>query len=64
MNPLSVTASIIADLQVTGSVVSAVHNSRKGVKYTPKNAAKIVQELTGLSHVLEKVCRLLRKNAD
>ena len=61
MDLLSVTASITAVLQVTGSVGSAAYNYMKGVEYAPENAAKIVQEMTGLSHVLEKVLQTIEK---
>jgi hypothetical protein len=47
MDPLSVTASVIAVIQLTGSVISAVYNYRKGAKNAPEDAAKIIQDLTG-----------------
>jgi hypothetical protein len=61
MNPLSVTASIIAVQQVTGSVVSAVYNYRKGVKNAPENVAKVVEELTGLFHAIENFLQTIGK---
>jgi hypothetical protein len=61
MDPLSVTASITAVLHVTGSVGPAAYNYMKGVEYALENAAKIVQKLTGLSHVLEKVLQTIDK---
>jgi len=61
MDPLSVTASIIAVIQLTGSVVSAVYNYRKDVKNAPEDAAKIIQDLTGLSHILEKLLQMIEK---
>jgi hypothetical protein len=59
MDPLSVTASVIAVIQLTGSVISAVYNYRKGVKNAPEDAAKIIQDLTGLSHILEKLLQMI-----
>jgi hypothetical protein len=61
MDPLSVTASIIAVQQVTGSVVSAVYNYRKCVKNAPENVAKVVEELTGLFHAIENVLQTIGK---
>ena len=62
MDPLSVTASIIAVIQLTGSVVSAVYNYRTGVKNAPEDAAKIIEDLTGLSHILERLLQLIEKD--
>jgi hypothetical protein len=59
MDPLSVTASVIAVIQLTGSVISAVYNYRKGVKNAPEDAAKIIQDLTGLSHILERLLQMI-----
>lgn len=61
MDPLSATASIIAVIQLTGSVVSAVYNYRKGVKNAPEDAAKIIRDLTGLSQILEKLLQMIEK---
>jgi hypothetical protein len=61
MDPLSLTASIITVIQLTGSVVSAVYNYRKSVKNAPEDAAKIIQDLTGLSHILEKLLQVIEK---
>jgi hypothetical protein len=61
MDPLSVTASIIAVIQVTGSVVSAIYNYRTGVKNAPEEAAKIVKDLSGLSQILEKLLQLIER---
>lgn len=61
MDPLSVTASLIAVIQLTGMVISATYNYRKGVKSAPQDAARIIQDLTGLSHVLENLLQLIEK---
>jgi hypothetical protein len=61
MDPLSFTASIIAVIQLTGSVISAVYNYRKDVKNAPEDAAKIIQDLTELSHILEKLLQMAEK---
>ena len=61
MDPLSITASIIAVIQLTGSVVSAVYNYRKGVKNAPEDAAKIIQDLIGLSQILENLLQIIER---
>jgi len=59
LDPLSVLASIIAVIQLIGSVISTVYNYRKGVKHAPEDAAKIIQDLTGLSQILEKLLEMI-----
>ena len=61
MDPLSITASIIAVIQLTGTVVSAVYGYRKDVKNAPEDAAKIIQDLIGLSQTLEKLLQLIEQ---
>lgn len=63
MDPLSVTASIIAVIQLTGSVVSAVYSYRTGVKNAPEDAAKVIQDLTGLSQVLENLLQVIERES-
>jgi hypothetical protein len=53
MDPLSITASLIAILQISGTVISALYEYCKGVKYASKDAAKIIEELNSLRGVLE-----------
>jgi ankyrin repeat domain-containing protein 50 len=62
MDPLSITASIIAVIQLTSSVISAAYNYRNGVKNAPEGAVKIVDDLTGLSQILEKLLKLIEKD--
>ena len=59
MDPLSVTASIIAVIQLTGSVISTVYNYRKGVKHASEDTAKIIQDLTAFSQILEKLLEMI-----
>src|SRR5271155_3010464 len=54
MDPLSITASIIGVIQLTSAVISAAYNYRNGVKNAPEDAVKIIDDLTGLSQILEK----------
>lgn len=61
MDPLSITASIIAVIQLTGTVVSAVYGYRKDVKNAPEDAARIIQDLIGLSQILEKLLQMIEQ---
>lgn len=61
MDPLSLTASIITVIQLTGAVVSAVYNYRKNVKSAPEDAAKIIQDLIGLSQILEELLQTIER---
>ena len=61
MDPLSVTAGIVAVIQLTGAVVSAVYNYRKDVKNAPEDAAKIIQDLIGLSQILERLLQTIEE---
>lgn len=62
MDPLSLTASIITVIQLTGSVVSAIYNYRKSVNSAPEDAAKIIQDLTGLSQILEELLQIIEQD--
>jgi ankyrin repeat domain-containing protein 50 len=62
MDPLSITASIIAVIQLTGSVISAAYNYRTGVNNAAEDAVRIIEDLTGLSQILEKLLKLLEKD--
>ena len=61
MDPLSITAGIIAVIQLTGSVISAVYNHRQDVKNAPEGAAKIIKDLTGLSQILERLLQMIEQ---
>jgi hypothetical protein len=62
MDPLSITASIIGVIQLTSAVISAAYNYRNGVKNAPEDAVKIIDDLTGLSQILEKLLKLIEKD--
>jgi hypothetical protein len=62
MDPLSITASIIAVIQLTGSVISAAYNYRNGVRNAPEDAVRIIEDLTELSQILEKLLKLIEKD--
>jgi hypothetical protein len=62
MDPLSITASIIGVIQLTSAVISAAYNYRNGVKNAPEDAVRIIDDLTGLSQILEKLLKLIEKD--
>jgi hypothetical protein len=55
MDPLSIAASLIAVLQISGTVISALYEYRKGVKDASKDAVDIIEELNSLRRVLESL---------
>jgi hypothetical protein len=57
MDPLSVTASLIAVLQISGALVSTLYEYRKCVNNASKAAARIIEELNSLCHVFESLLR-------
>lgn len=58
MEPLSVTASIIAVIQISGAVISICYEYRSAVKGALKAATRITKEVKGLQDVLERLLRL------
>ena len=58
MDPLSVTASIIAVLQLTGTVVSLCYDFRSRIKNAPRDLKRIISEVISLRDVLERLVRL------
>jgi ankyrin repeat domain-containing protein 50 len=61
MDPLSITASLIAVLQISGSVTSTLYEYRAGVKSASGDAARIISELNGLRGVLEGLLQAVEK---
>jgi len=55
MDPLSLTASIITVIELSGAVVRICYNFRKSVKGASGEAAKITKELNALHNVLEQL---------
>jgi hypothetical protein len=58
MDPLSISASIIAVLQATNAIVSVCYDFRAVMKKTPWSLTYIIQELKDLRNVLETLDRL------
>lgn len=61
MDPLSITASLIAVLQISGTVISALYKYRNGVKSATKDAARIITELNSLRSILENLLQAVEK---
>jgi hypothetical protein len=63
MDPLSATASAIAVLQISGTIISACYNYRSLVKSARTDASRITSELNGLRTVIESLLSLLEDDA-
>lgn len=61
MDPLSITASLIAVLQISGTVISALYEYRNGVKSASKDAARIIAEINSLRGILESLLQAVEK---
>lgn len=59
MDPLSVTASAIAIIQIIGTIISLCDDYRHRVKNAAKEASRIVNELNGLRSVIDSLLLLL-----
>lgn len=57
-DPLSITAGIIAVLQVTSKVVSLCYDYRCGVKNGSNKMKQLIDEVASLRDVLESALRL------
>lgn len=61
MEPLSVTASIIAVLQAANAVVSVCYDYSAAVKNSPWELSRIIEEVTSLRNVLEALVQFAKK---
>lgn len=57
--PLSLVASLIAVVQISGSVISCCYEYRKGVKNAPKHILGVTNEVAGLRNVVERLVALI-----
>lgn len=64
MDPLSITASIIAVLQATTAVLSVCYDYRSAIKHRPWGLAKAIEEVRDLRNVLESLERISTKSDD
>ncbi|KAF7923232.1 uncharacterized protein EAE98_007937 [Botrytis deweyae] len=61
MDPLSLSASLIAVLQITGSLISFCYDYRQGVKHASKEIVQISDELNSLRDILDSLLKLAEK---
>jgi hypothetical protein len=61
MDPLSITASIIAVLQATTAVLSVCYDYRSAIKHHPWGLAKAIDEVRDLRNVLESLEKIATK---
>jgi hypothetical protein len=59
MVPLSLTASAIAILQISGVIINTCYDYRIRAKNTAKDASRIISELNGLRTVIDSLFQLL-----
>lgn len=64
MDPLSISASIIAVLQATNSVVSLCYDFRAALKKAPWSLTRIIEDVKDLRGVLETLDRLVETTND
>ncbi|KAF8249250.1 hypothetical protein K440DRAFT_598963 [Wilcoxina mikolae CBS 423.85] len=61
MDPLSVTASIIAVLQATNAIISVCYDYSTSVKGSSTELSRVTEEVKSLRNVLEAVAQLAQK---
>lgn len=59
MDPLSITASLIAILQISGTIISSCCYYRASVKHALSDLEKLIDETIALRTVLEQLLALL-----
>lgn len=64
MDPLSITASAIAILQVSGVIINACYDYRSRVKDSAKDASRIINELNSLRSIIESLFVLLEEEPE
>lgn len=62
MDPISVTGTLIAVLQITTSVISICYDYRQGVNSASREASQISDQLNSLKDVMEALLRLVEKS--
>lgn len=62
MDPISITGTIIAVLQITSSLISICYDYRTAVKGASWEAVQITEELTSLRNILESLLQVVEKS--
>ena len=62
MDPLSITGTLIAVLQITSTVISICYDYRQGVKHSSREVVQLSDELNSLKDVLDALLRLVEKS--
>ncbi|CAD6587468.1 MAG: hypothetical protein ASARMPREDX12_002854 [Alectoria sarmentosa] len=57
--PLSLVASLIAVVQISGSVISCCYEYRKGEKNAPKDLLRVTNEVASLRNVVDRLVALI-----
>src|ERR1700676_383292 len=63
-DPLSITASLIAVAQISGSIISLCYDYRRGIQDAHKDISRILREVQFLRNVIEQLLQLLNKDDD
>jgi hypothetical protein len=64
MDPLSVTASVIAVLQITNSVLVACYRLKEQIKEAENEISEIIDESDQLASILEAINEILKENPE
>ncbi len=59
MDPLSAIGAFIAVLQISGTVISHCYDYRKSVRSAPRDLARVLDEVSDLRNVMERLIRLV-----
>jgi DNA repair exonuclease SbcCD ATPase subunit len=59
MDPLSITASAIAIIQISGAIINTCYTYRSRLKSASKDASRIINELNALRTIIEDLYQLL-----
>ena len=64
MDPLSITGTLIAVVQITTSVISICYDYRSAVNSSSREVLQITESLNSLKDVLESILRLIETTKD
>jgi hypothetical protein len=62
MDPLSITGTVIAVIQVTTAIISICYDYRQGAKNASREVIRISDELSSLKDVLDSLLRLVENS--